>query len=194
MNSEWARMKLVHVCNPKGGPKPVQNSPVGNLNAHEEYCADKLRNRPQHRVDLRLNPSQIEALVMQEKAAISELTEKDVELRIARSFTVAEDSVHCTYLIQRARIVLKRDSSEYLCHLRQKSHCLTDQPPIDGVYEVKRIDRKEQDAVSSPQILLQSSPDRMQEAIVRFALFRPFKNRWHLDAEQLQTSLPSRGR
>src|SRR4029079_14943361 len=74
------------------------------------------------------------------------------------------------------------------------SHCLTDQPPIDGVYEIKRIDRKEQDAVSSPQILLQSSPDRMQEAIIRFALFRPFKNRWHLDAEQLQTSLPSRGR
>ncbi len=37
-------------------------------------------------MDLRLNPSQIEALVMQEKAAISELMEKNVEkLRIARS-------------------------------------------------------------------------------------------------------------
>ena len=37
-------------------------------------------------MDLRLNPSQIEALVMQEKAAISELMEKDVEkLLITRS-------------------------------------------------------------------------------------------------------------
>ena len=59
---------------------------VENPNAHEEYFADKFRNRPQHRVDLRLNPSQIEASVMQEKAAISEQMEKNVEkLRIARS-------------------------------------------------------------------------------------------------------------
>jgi len=59
---------------------------VENPNAHEQYFADKFRNRPQHRVDLGLNRFQIEASVMQEKAAISELMEKDVEkLRIARS-------------------------------------------------------------------------------------------------------------
>jgi len=57
-----------------------------NPDAHEEYYAHKFRNRPQDRVDLKLNPLQIEESRRQEKAAISELMEKDVEkLRIARS-------------------------------------------------------------------------------------------------------------
>ena len=60
-----------------------------NPNAHEDYYAEKFRNRPRDRVDLKVNPFQFEESLRQEKAAILELMEEDVEkLPIARSYVI----------------------------------------------------------------------------------------------------------